>query len=159
LQSKIEIEQRKGAELNNQIAVVQSKLSESQLSCTIKEEKNKNLLNENIEIERKLSTLIYSLSENLNQKNELITLVKLHLSYIERLNEDKKIIMEKNATLLDEISSIKLDNQQLERDLAELNKKNGESTRTINKLEEDIQILKNQKIITFIKGKINGRKQ
>lgn len=159
LQSKIEIEQNKVAELNNQIVVNQGKINELQSSCDMKEESNRALVNENIKIEKKLSTLTDSLNENLNQKNELIRSVNLHLSFIERLNEEKKDITEKNTIQLAQISSIKVDKQQLEMALSELNKKNRENELMINKLEEDILVLKNQKIMTFIKGKINSKKQ
>jgi chromosome segregation ATPase len=154
---KIDIEQKKVAELNNQIAVNQDKLNELQLICAMKEGKNNELISENIKVEKKLSTLADSLSENLKQKNELIASINLHLACVERLSEEKKEIVEKYTILLDQISSIKLDKQQIEMCLTESNKKNQECEFMIKQLEEDIIRFKNQKLLGFIKGKINNK--
>ncbi len=136
-----------------------TELNELQLMSIVKNEKNNDLIKQNIKIEEKFNTLSDSLSENLNQKQELIASINLHLTYIERLGEEKKQIIEKHAILLDQISSMKSDKQQLEIRLNDYNKKNQESELMITQLKEDILRLKNQSFISFIKGKVNNKRK
>ncbi|MDN3654405.1 glycosyltransferase [Ferruginibacter paludis] len=155
---KIGIEQKKVTELNNQIVINQIKLNELQLICAMKEEKNNELISKNNKIEKELNTLADTLSENLKQKNELIAAISLHLSCIERLVEEKKEVADKYTILLNEILSVKLEKQQTEMYLTESHKNNRDYELLIKRLEEDNLRFKNQKLIAFIKGKINNKK-
>lgn len=157
-QNDIRIAEKKIIDLNNEVFAGEATLNELQLACGSKEEKNKQLINENNKLEEKIIGLSNLLKGNLTQKQELIESIKLQIAQIEQLSLEKKESNEKYNQLQNQFLSVKLNEQQLQVQLSEANKKNIENEAMIGKLCKDNTGLKNQKLIDFLKAKIKTSK-